>query len=620
MGGIDMADFGVRFFLCNGILCIIIALLLITKRALKNHLTSPAQFYLWLPLFGLLAVPFLPFRPAGFSQISLWLYGLKNTGGDTGTGTKTITGRTLSGVTAQIKDFALSAGREAPSRVGLILFGIWLTGILFMLFFLVRSHHRLSALKKSALPLQNRDIHILYRECLRRLDIKKDIPIYSTAFLRSPIIAGLLRPRIYLPIHLISDFHAQKEWDRECSKMPRGCFRETDLQFILLHELQHYRHRDTLTNYLMNLMVMLYWFNPLVWCARKEMRSDMEIACDTSVLKLLDPEEYRDYGSTLLNFAEKMSLIPIPFSAGISGSRKEMQKRILNISTYKKPSVWKKAKGFTAFGIIAVTLFGSAPMLSTYAADREHYLWNLSSEKISESDLSAHFKGYEGSFVMYDEKADTWRIYNMDNATLRTSPDSTYKIYDALFGLEKGVISPKDSLLLWDREIYPFEAWNADQDLSSAMQFSVNWYFQKIDRQLGASAIRNYMREIGYGNEDTGTDLSSYWMESSLKISPVEQVKLLTDLYHNRLGFLPENVEAVKDSICLFWAEDIRFYGKTGTGRIDGRDVNGWFVGFLEINDNTCFFATNIQGDTDASGSRASEITRAILSELNILK
>ena len=205
----------------------------------------------------------------------------------------------------------------------------------------------------------------------------------------------------------------------------------------------------------------------------------------------------------------------------------------------------------------------------------------------------------------------------MEHATLRTAPNSTYKIYDALFGLEEGIITPEASLA-WNGTDYPFEAWNADQNLYSAMESSVNWYFQEIDRQIGVSALRNYVKKIGYGNENINSDLSSYWMQSTLKISPVEQVELLKDLYNNDFGFTPENVNTIKDSICLFSSDDRSFYGKTGTGRIDGQDVNGWFVGFVCTNGNTYFFATNIQGNANATGNSASEITKSILSELNI--
>ena len=96
------------------------------------------------------------------------------------------------------------------------------------------------------------------------------------------------------------------------------------------------KHKDGIANYLMNLAGIIYWFNPLVWYALKEMRSDREIACDTSVLQLLKSEDYVAYGNTLINFAEKISLTSFPFASGISGNMKQMKRRILNIASYER--------------------------------------------------------------------------------------------------------------------------------------------------------------------------------------------------------------------------------------------------------------------------------------------
>ncbi len=610
-----MADFGIRFFLCNIFICVITGFLLIAKQAFKNYLTSRMQFNLWFLLLGILAVPFVSFRPAFFTQVLALPVAWENiVSSDRGSAAEGILNPDRSGAANPINDFALSVSSQTPSIIGLILCGIWLAGIVAVVLSVIKSVSRLNAVKKSALPLQNRTVRILYDSCLRELKIKKNIPVYSTAFLKSPVIVGLFSPRIYLPIHLISDFNA------------------ADMRYMLLHELQHYRHKDALAGYLMNLFGVLYWCNPCVWYALKEMRSDREIACDTSVLEFLDESDYEDYGNTLINFAEKVSLMPFPFAfvfenhaAGISGSMKQMQQRIANIASYRKPSVFRKIKGFTAFAAIGLILFGLAPMLSIQAAEQSRYQWNIPSDRVFTTDLSAWFGGYEGSFVLYDLNGDTWKVCNMEQATLRTAPDSTYKIYDALFGLEEGVIAPDDSFMAWDGTNHPFEAWNGNQDLLSAMRASVNWYFEEIDRQIGGAAIQDYIRKIGYGNETVNVDLSAYWMQGDLKISPVEQVELLTALHDNRFGFSTENINAVKNSICLFSSgnfssEGKNFYGKTGTGRVDGRDVNGWFVGYVESADNTYFFAANIQAAENATGSKAAEISLSILSHMGIWK
>lgn len=598
-----MANFMIRFLICNVFISGIIGILLTAKQIFKNNLSSRMQYNLWFLLLGLLAVPFVPFRLIGFPQIFSWLSSL---GGSPSSGTENVIGEAVGtnpmGNTDWMNDFALSVNSETPSIAGYILLGIWIVGIFAMFILIIKSSLRLRNLERSALPLQNKEVRRLYNHCLEEMGIHRDIPVYSTAFLKSPIIVGLLKPCIYLPIHLISDYN------------------ESDMRYMLLHELQHYKHKDAIASYLMNTVGVVYWFNPLVWYALKEMRNDREIACDTSVLKMLEEDDYEEYGNTLINFAEKVSLTPFPFAAGLGGNMKQMKRRIINIASYEKPTFIKRVKGVTAFILTSVLLIGFAPFISTYAADGSHYQWDSSAKNLSYVDLSTHFGEYEGSFVLYDMGNDDWTIYDMEHATLRVAPNSTYKIYDALFGLEEGIITPENSFIAWNGETYPFEAWNADQTLQSAMNSSVNWYFESVDKQLGAADISSYIQEIGYGNENISGDFSTYWMESSLKISPIEQVELLTQLQNNNFGFAPENINAVKDAICLSSSDAGTFYGKTGTGRVDGQDVNGWFIGYIETADNTYFFATNIGAESDATGSNATEITMSILSDMNIWK
>ena len=598
-----MANFMIRFLLCNVLISGIVGILLIAKWVFRNNLSSRMQYNLWLLLLGLLAVPFIPFRLISFTQIFSWLSSVRNSSAfhaDVGANNVMDTG--LSGTTNWMNDFALSVNKDTPSVTGYILLGIWIVGMLAMMILVIKSSLRLRTIKKSALPLQNSEVRRLYNKCLNEMKITRNIPVYSTAFLKSPIIVGFLKPCIYLPIHLISDYH------------------ESDMRYMLLHELQHYRHKDAIANYLMNFAGVLYWFNPFVWFALREMRNDREIACDTSVLKMLEEDDYEDYGNTLINFIEKVSFSPFPFAANLSGNMKQMKRRIINIASYEKPTFCKKLKGMTAFILTTVLIMGLTPFISTYAADESRYQWKSSSENISYVDFSKYFGKYEGSFVLYDLGNDAWSIHDIEHATLRVAPDSTYKIYDALFGLEEGVITPQDSFIAWNGENYPFEAWNADQTLQSAMASSVNWYFQSVDEQLGTASVYDYIKEIGYGNKNMSGDFSTYWMESSLKISPIEQVELLTQLQNNNFGFAPENINAVKDSICLSSSDAGTFYGKTGTGRVDGQDVNGWFIGYIETADNTYFFATNIGADSGATGSNATEITMSILSDMNIWK
>lgn len=562
------------------------------------------QYNLSIIFLAVLIVPFLPINSAP-SSIS-WRHLLtasSSTNGDIQTTFLSGNGYNLD----KINDFAVSVSTQIPTFIHTLLVFFWSIGIFIMFFLLYRSVKQVKALHSSALPLQNEELNALYIECLNEVNSKHTIPIYSTAFLKSPVLAGFLHPRIYLPIHLISDFNA-------------GTISATDIRYMLLHELQHYKHKDILIGYLINTVNVFYWFNPLIWYFLKRIRQERELACDSAVLQLLKEIEYKSYGNTLINFAETIALSPFPFTMGISGNIKQLKGRILNIASFHQPTFKQKIRGYLICIFVSTIIIGCIPILSAYASDQTGYHFDTTEKNITQLNLSSNFGDYTGSFVLYDQSADKWNIYNMEHASTRVSPNSTYKIYDALLGLESGIITPEHSTFTWNGEPYPFHSWEANQDLTSAIHNSVNWYFQAIDSQAGFEAVRTFLQTINYGNQNTGTNLNLYWTDFSLKISPIEQVELLQDFYQNNFHFDSKNIQAVKKALLLSTTSSGSLYGKTGTGRVNGKDVNGWFIGYIETSNNTYYFATNIQSSSGATGSQATEITKSVLSNLGIWK
>lgn len=597
-----MIYFSFRFLLCNAIICIFLGSLLGLKNLLQRQLSARMQYNLSIIFLAVLIVPFLPINSAP-SSIS-WRHLLtasSSTNSDIQTTFLSGNGYNLD----KINDFAVSVSTQIPTFIHTLLVFFWSIGIFIMFFLLYRSVKQVKALHSSALPLQNEELNALYIECLNEVNSKHTIPIYSTAFLKSPVLSGFLHPRIYLPIHLISDFNA-------------GTISATDIRYMLLHELQHYKHKDILIGYLINTVNVFYWFNPLIWYFLKRIRQERELACDSAVLQLLKETEYKSYGNTLINFAETIALSPFPFTMGISGNIKQLKGRILNIASFHQPTFKQKIRGYLICIFVSTIIIGCIPILSVYASDQTGYHFDTTEKNITQLNLSSNFGDYTGSFVLYDQATDKWNIYNMDNASTRVSPNSTYKIYDALLGLESGIITPEHSTFTWNGEPCPFESWESDQDLTSAMHNSVNWYFQAIDSQAGFQSVKTFLQTINYGNQNTGTNLNLYWTDFSLKISPIEQVELLQNFYQNNFHFDRKNIQAVKNALLLSTTSSSSLYGKTGTGRVNGKDVNGWFVGYIESDNNTYYFATNIQAPSNATGSQATEITEAILSDFGI--
>ena len=484
-----MIYFSFRFLLCNAIICIFLGSLLGLKNLLQRQLSARMQYNLSIIFLAVLIVPFLPISSAPSSiSWSHLLTASSSTNGDIQTTFLSGNGYNLD----KINDFAVSVSTQIPTFIHTLLVFFWSIGIFIMFFLLYRSVRQVNALHSSALPLQNEELNALYIECLNEVNSKHTIPIYSTAFLKSPVLAGFLHPRIYLPIHLISDFNA-------------GTISSTDIRYMLLHELQHYKHKDILIGYLINTVNVFYWFNPLIWYFLKRIRQERELACDSAVLQLLKETEYKSYGNTLINFAETIALSPFPFTMGISGNIKQLKGRILNIASFHQPTFKQKIHGYLICIFVSTIIIGCIPILSVYASDQTGYHFDTTEKNITQLNLSSNFGDYTGSFVLYDQSADRWNIYNMDHASTRVSPNSTYKIYDALLGLESGIITPEHSTFTWNGEPYPFNSWEADQDLTSAIHNSVNWYFQAIDSQAGFEAVRTFLQTINYGNQNTGT-------------------------------------------------------------------------------------------------------------------
>ncbi len=590
-------SFMTRLLFNSIVIIILLSVILLIKNCFKKQLTARTRYQLWFIFLFILAVPFLPcslicqghtYKLFGLLNGSFPLKTLKPAAAAYKTAVST---------RSFMQDFSVSVNRMTPPALPSVILGIWIFGMGFMALTSAYSNWKVRLFRESSLPLQNRQIRCLFTECREESGIRKEIPLYSSAYLDAPITAGLWNPYIIVPIRMLTE-------------LPKK-----DIRYILLHELQHYKHKDLLANQLMALAQIIYWFHPLVWFALKEMRSDREIACDSSVLSLLDPESYLDYGNTLIHFAEKLSRFSYS-AAGISGSKKEIRKRIVNIAGYRRETRWHKMKSRIFFTSAAVLAFVTAPALSAGAFTGMNY--DFSAKNVTLLDLESYFCGYNGSFVLFDVNRDQYCIYNEDACLKRISPDSTYKIYSALSALENGIITSDSNLLAWDGSPNPYEAWDHDQTLQSAMAHSVNWYFTALDEKNGLSSLKQDLDDIAYGNRNLSGGPGRYWIESSLKISPVEQAELLTRFCQGELPFQPDNIRTVKDSIFLSSSKGAALYGKTGTGTVNGKNVNGWFIGFVESEEDTFVFAANIQAKDSADGSTAGKIALKILRDKNI--
>ena len=154
--------------------------------------------------------------------------------------------------------------------------------------------------------------------------------IYLLEGVSSPFVAGVLRPRIYLPCGL----------------------GENEKTYILLHEQTHIRRGDPLFRVLAYVALTLHWFNPFVWAAFFLSGRDMEMSCDEQVMRKLGDQIRCDYSDSLLAMAQgkrAVGFTPLAFGEGDTG------KRIKNVLNYKKTTLQ-----VVVIGVLVVVLAGIA--------------------------------------------------------------------------------------------------------------------------------------------------------------------------------------------------------------------------------------------------------------------
>lgn len=588
----------IQFLISSVVVALLAFCIILIKKLLARHISPGMQYYIWLPVLSAFWMPFLPLQNISSitGQIKPWLLSLlpynKNTL------LTALSGKTSalhSGTASIMDDFYISVERST-SFISTMLTVIWITGMICAAAITLYTGLKIMKLYYSSMPVQNKQVKQVFLDCRHITGIKTKTSFRSSAFLQSPVSFGIIRPCVIVPIRLVSEHNID------------------EIRYILLHELHHCKCKDSIVNYIICLTGIIYWFHPIIWYIKKEICTDREIACDTAVLNKLNPEEYLDYGNTLITFAEKMSVSSY-FASSIGGTKKQIKRRIINIASYQCVTLRKKIKNVIVFTLACALATGCIPYMSVNAFSGSNY--KFEKNNIIYTDYSTFFKDYKASFVLYGLEQDSWQMYNRKGCTERIAPNSTYKIYSALCALENGIITPADNTIAWDGTQYSVNAWNKDHSLKTAMQNSVNWYFKLLDKKSGFTHMQQFFHKIHYGNEDLSGGLDGYWLESSLKISPVEQVNLLKYMYTNEAGFNEENIQAVKSSMFISSSGDVSFYGKTGTGNINGKNTNGWFIGFAETPDNTFFFATNIQSDNNADGKTAARITLDILNNIN---
>ncbi|MGZ9585168.1 M56 family metallopeptidase [Paenibacillus marinisediminis] len=204
----------------------------------------------------------------------------------------------------------------------------WLIGIIIFLLYHVSGY---LVYKKRVLrwgyPNQQEHLNLIYQHLADELKIKKQITIMISESTHSPMMMGFLKP-----ILLIPDIR----------------YSETELYYILKHELIHYKRRDMWYKLVLLTANAFHWFNPFVYLMFREASKDLEISCDDEVLKTADYKDRKQYTEVILNsINEQVKRRHTVLSTDFDGGAKMLKERFFHILNTKR-----KRRGIWGFIIL----------------------------------------------------------------------------------------------------------------------------------------------------------------------------------------------------------------------------------------------------------------------------
>ena len=175
------------------------------------------------------------------------------------------------------------ANQTTTFNLTAVLLGLWLAGVVISAIRQAVSYRMLKKrLDRSARPAERADLLDVLAYQRSNLSISREIPLLVSPAADCPMLAGFVRPALYLPDENIS---------------------AADAAFIFRHELTHYRHGDLWLKLLLTAAQCIHWFNPLVYLIVRFAQEDIELACDDAVVRGQNAAYRRAYGETILRSA-----------------------------------------------------------------------------------------------------------------------------------------------------------------------------------------------------------------------------------------------------------------------------------------------------------------------------
>lgn len=267
--------------------------------------------------------------------------------------------------------------------------------------------------------------------------------------------------------------------------------------------------------------------------------------------------------------------------------------------------------------LILPFLLSSCQSMSNMVSSTDVAKVNMQQEDQKISNLFSEAKT-TGVITIFD--GTSYNSFGNDKvrANTRYVPASTFKMLNALIGIEHGLTSP-DEVYKWDGKKRLFPVWEKDMTLTEAIGASAIPLYQELAKRIGLSLMQSEVKRIGFGNSNIGTKVDDFWLVGPLMITPREEAEFAYKLANNQLPVSEKSQKQVQQMIFADEINGSKIYSKSGWGWDVDPQV-GWLTGWVVKPDGKIVsFSLNIEMRKDIPSAARKEITYAALKELKII-
>jgi bla regulator protein BlaR1 len=314
---------------------IIVFMILITKGIFRNKLNFTFKYYIWLILIIKLIIPFGPQNSLNSSDLYKNFY-VQSTTNKIIQNTQINPSKEL--INSDLLDLKLVSEVHSSNNTVIsdavsvpinnvfnfekTFYFIWILGVTLSLGVLGIGYKKLKNIVGASIKSINCKHSEILKNCMKDMHIRTEVELLYSKKISSPSLCGLFKPKILIPVKIAANI---------CDE---------EFKYIILHELTHLKSKDIAINWAINLLSMIYWFNPILLYGFHKMRQDCEISCDGQVISYLGEGENIQYGNTIIKVLELgCNGNRIMGTTSMVLNRMEMKRRIIMISKYNKINI-----------------------------------------------------------------------------------------------------------------------------------------------------------------------------------------------------------------------------------------------------------------------------------------